>query len=183
MRWWWGLVTALLGGASGCNTLTARQVQGREAVIQEPARPTAPAASPSVEDLALSARKLAESQRRVVESALQAVSASDRFIDCSGFVQSVFAAAGRTVPRTVRELWLAGSPVPAGALRPGDLVFFCFRRHPVDHVGIYAGAGRIVHVSSAAGGVQIASLTDAPFGSAWVGARRLLGDAIPEPGT
>ena len=176
----WG---AVLLGLSGCNTLTARQVQGREAVVVEPAQPSESVAAPSVENLATSARKLADSQRRVVESALGALSASDRFIDCSGFVQSVFAAAGRTVPRTVRELWSMGSPVPQRELRPGDLVFFSFRRRPVDHVAIYAGGGRIVHVSSAAGGVQIAPLSDAPFGNAWVGARRLLGDAVPEPGT
>lgn len=172
MRW----VCLLLGALAGCTPLTARQAQRRES-----GAPAAhgPAVLPMVQvaDLVTDAHSLPDSQRAIVEGALAALHASSRFVDCSGFVQQVFRGAGVALPRTVQQQWRRGTPVDAPGLRPGDLVFFAFGRRSADHVGIYAGRGQVVHVSSAAAGVQLAPLESAAFAGAWVGARRVLARA------
>ena len=163
----------MLGALAGCTPLTARQAQRRES-----GAPIAhgPDATPTVrvEDLVADAHSLPDSQRVIVETALAALHASSHFLDCSGFVQQVFQAAGVPLPRTVREQWRRGLPIDAPGLRPGDLVFFAFGRRTADHVGIYAGRGHVVHVSSASAGVQLAPLESAVFAGAWGGARRVL---------
>lgn len=166
----WMLVACAL---AGCTPLSARQTQRRES-----GAPLArgPDATPTVrvEDLVTDAHTLPDSQRVIVETALAALHASSRFVDCSGFVQQVFQAAGVPMPRTVHQQWRRGLPVDAPGLRPGDLVFFAFGRRTADHVGIYAGRGHVVHVSSSSAGVQLAPLEAAVFAGAWVGARRVL---------
>ena len=61
--------------------------------------------------------------------------------DCSGLVQYVFARHGIDLPRVAKDQAQAGTPVAVSDLAPGDLVFF---GSPVDHVGIYAGDGKMV---------------------------------------
>jgi hypothetical protein len=61
--------------------------------------------------------------------------------DCSGLVQYVYDKLGVDLPRHSSDQARAGTPVALNDLRPGDLVFF---GTPVDHVGIYAGAGKMV---------------------------------------
>ncbi len=66
----------------------------------------------------------------------------DEGLDCSGLVQLVYRTLGVDLPRTSREQSRVGERVASLAqARPGDLVFF---GSPVHHVGIYAGAGRMV---------------------------------------
>jgi cell wall-associated NlpC family hydrolase len=115
----------------------------------------------------------------ILQTALQRVGASSHGLDCSTFVCRAYAAAGVQIPSTVRDQMRRGAPIATEALSPGDLLFFSFRRRPADHVGIYTGRGTLVHVSSAARCVQVASLGAPPFASAFVGARRLL----PSPAT
>jgi cell wall-associated NlpC family hydrolase len=98
--------------------------------------------------------------------------------DCSGFTKFVFAKYGITLPRTSREQVQAGIAVPADfrALRPGDIMLFAEPGQAISHVAIYAGSGRIIHASSAVGGV---GYTDLNTGGEWfiayfVAARRLL---------
>lgn len=97
--------------------------------------------------------------------------------DCSGFTKYVFAKQGITLPRTSREQVRAGSPVAADfrALRPGDLMLFAEPGQAISHVAIYAGDGRIIHSSTATGGV---GYTDLNTGGEWfvqyfVAARRV----------
>jgi soluble lytic murein transglycosylase-like protein len=63
-------------------------------------------------------------------------------LDCSGLVQRAYADLGVQLPRTAREQARAGTAVPSLAqARPGDLLAF---GRPVDHIGIYAGGGRMI---------------------------------------
>ena len=62
--------------------------------------------------------------------------------DCSGLTQYAFLKAGMTIPRVSADQAKAGISVPAGQLRPGDLVAF---NSPVTHVGIYIGGGKFIH--------------------------------------
>jgi cell wall-associated NlpC family hydrolase len=81
-----------------------------------------------------------------------------RGFDCSGFVQYVFARHAVELPRTSRQQAQVGAKVARGraALRPGDLIFFATgaRGRAIDHVAIYAGAGRFIHASSSGHGVR-----------------------------
>lgn len=86
---------------------------------------------------------------------------SDRAVDCSAFVQQVYAEVGIRVPRTSREQWGAFTTVQ-GAMRQGDLVFFSFAGRQIDHVGIYLGRGVFAHANSYGSRVVIESL-DSPF--------------------
>jgi cell wall-associated NlpC family hydrolase len=80
--------------------------------------------------------------------------------DCSGFTKYVFAKQGIRLPRTAREQARVGDGValdPA-ALLPGDLLMFAEPNEAISHVAIYVGNGRIIHSSSALGGVNYLDL-------------------------
>ncbi|MHB1507961.1 MAG: C40 family peptidase [Acidimicrobiales bacterium] len=68
--------------------------------------------------------------------------------DCSGLAQWVYGAAGIAIPRTATAQYLAGPPVPASSIVPGDLVFFGLVANPeppyAEHVGIYIGHDEMV---------------------------------------
>lgn len=61
--------------------------------------------------------------------------------DCSGLVKYVYGKLGVSLPRVSSDQAKAGEPVALADLQKGDLVFF---GTPVDHVGIYAGNGKMV---------------------------------------
>lgn len=83
--------------------------------------------------------------------------------DCSGLVSWAFKNNGISLPRTSRAMSTVGTPVARADLRPGDLVFFY---RPVSHVGIYIGAGKIVHASTSRSPVKISDISRMPFHSA-----------------
>lgn len=103
-------------------------------------------------------------------------------IDCSGLVQSVYAARGVALLRDSDQQIGQGHEVPlapSGAgYEAGDLLFFT-ERGRVSHVALWAGAGRIVHSALSRGGVG----SDDLFGEAPV-ARRLRENlvAVRRPG-
>jgi cell wall-associated NlpC family hydrolase/LysM repeat protein len=97
---------------------------------------------------------------------------SDRAVDCSAFVQQVFADLGIRVPRTSREQW-AAFPTVQGAMRKGDLVFFSFGGRQIDHVGIYLGRGVFAHANSHGSRVVIESLDSPFFRRVYRGAKRV----------
>jgi cell wall-associated NlpC family hydrolase len=80
--------------------------------------------------------------------------------DCSGFTKYVFAKQGIRLPRTSRDQASAGEGVAldADALLPGDLLLFAEPDEAISHVAIYVGNGRIIHSSSALGGVNYLDL-------------------------
>ena len=69
--------------------------------------------------------------------------------DCSGFVQSVYANFGVSLPRTSYEQQNAGTEVSYADAQPGDLI--CYG----GHVAIYMGNGQIVHASNSVDGIKI----------------------------
>jgi cell wall-associated NlpC family hydrolase len=93
-------------------------------------------------------------------------------VDCSAFVQQVFAELGIRVPRTSREQWEAFATVQ-GAMRKGDLVFFSFGGRQIDHVGIYLGRGVFAHANSHGSRVVIESLDSPFFRRVYRGAKRV----------
>ena len=71
--------------------------------------------------------------------------------DCSGFVMSVFAHFGISLPHSSAALQSCGKEVSYANAQPGDLI--CYS----GHVGIYMGGGTIVHAQSAAVGITTSS--------------------------
>jgi cell wall-associated NlpC family hydrolase len=64
--------------------------------------------------------------------------------DCSGLTSYAFRQAGVAIPRTSSAQRGATRRIPAGAARPGDLVFFQSGGR-VYHVGFYAGNHQVLH--------------------------------------
>ena len=73
--------------------------------------------------------------------------------DCSGFVQSVYAHFGVSLPRTTYEMVNAGYAVSYEEALPGDLILYD------GHVGLYMGDGTIVNAMNEADGIGICSAT------------------------
>lgn len=80
--------------------------------------------------------------------------------DCSGFVQHVYQQVGIDLPRVSRDQARVGVPVPSLAeARPGDLVAF---DSPVDHIGIYAGEGKMIVAPKTGDVVKIQDVYETP---------------------
>ena len=73
--------------------------------------------------------------------------------DCSGFVMSVFANFGYSLPRVAAAQCDASTKKDISQLEPGDLVFY--GSGYIDHVALYIGDGKIIHASNAATGIKI----------------------------
>jgi len=77
--------------------------------------------------------------------------------DCSGLTKAAYNAAGINLPRTAQTQYNAGPLVPAGQpLLPGDLVFYGTPSN-VHHVGLYIGAGKMVHAPTFGEPVQVSN--------------------------
>ncbi|MEZ4484249.1 MAG: NlpC/P60 family protein [Syntrophotaleaceae bacterium] len=93
-------------------------------------------------------------------------------MDCSGFVKTVYALCGITLPRTSAEQYRQGQPVKRDELAAGDLVFFG-RNQRVNHVGIYLGDGQYIHAPRTKETIRIASLEGGSALRRFLGARRI----------
>ncbi|MFV1985749.1 MAG: NlpC/P60 family protein [Gemmatimonadota bacterium] len=81
---------------------------------------------------------------------------TDLGVDCSGFVQAVFASVGIRLPRDSHQQAeahpdLRGSGV---ATEPGDLLFFAPDEATITHVALALGGSRIIHAASSNGSVR-----------------------------
>lgn len=74
--------------------------------------------------------------------------------DCSGLTMRAFQAAGVSLPHSSAAQSNLGRRVSLNALRPGDLLFF---GRPISHVGIYLGAGKMVHAPRSGSRVKVTS--------------------------
>lgn len=95
--------------------------------------------------------------------------------DCSGLVRAVYQLNGLAMPRSVRDQYQAGEPVPAGRLEKGDLVFFSGTPGgPLSHVGIYIGDGVFIHAPGSGKHVRRENLGTDWFRTHYSGARGYL---------
>ena len=76
--------------------------------------------------------------------------------DCSGFVLSVYAKYGISLPHHAASQAGCGTKISASEAQPGDLFFYGNGRG-INHVGIYIGNGQVVHASSPKTGIKISN--------------------------
>jgi hypothetical protein len=99
-------------------------------------------------------------------------------VDCSGLVQTTFAARGVKLPRDSSQQVACGAEVSADEPRPGDLLFFRGETTPaITHVAFAGEADGLVHSTVSCGGVLAESWLPgsraAPLRSRLVAVRRL----------
>jgi cell wall-associated NlpC family hydrolase len=92
--------------------------------------------------------------------------------DCSGLVRfAAYQASGGTLllPRTADAQTRGGTPVLLDRLQPGDVISFTRPGETLaHHIGIYAGAHRMVNAPQTGGRVRVESLaTDYWKGQLW----------------
>ena len=75
-------------------------------------------------------------------------------VDCSGLVQTTFAARGVQLPRDSAQQAGCGEQVSPEAIRPGDLLFFSGESgHGMTHVAFAGERDTLVHATLACGGM------------------------------
>ncbi|MFJ2188538.1 C40 family peptidase [Kitasatospora sp. NPDC087861] len=80
--------------------------------------------------------------------------------DCSGLVQQAYRRSGISLPRVADDQYAATTPISAGQLRRGDLVFWSDsgRASGIHHVGIYLGGGTFVEAPRPGKTVRVSTL-------------------------
>jgi len=77
-------------------------------------------------------------------------------VDCSGLVQTTFAARGISLPRDSAQQVGFGTSVPLDGIRPGDLLFFRGESTAsITHVAFAGDADTLIHSTIACGGVLV----------------------------
>ena len=90
--------------------------------------------------------------------------------DCSGFTSYVYKHFGITLNRTAAGQYSNGVKVSRSNLQAGDLIMF---GSPINHVGIYAGGGRIVHAANPSRGITTDTINSGYYNTHYVGAVRI----------
>jgi cell wall-associated NlpC family hydrolase len=84
-------------------------------------------------------------------------------LDCSGFVQRAFADIGVELPRVSVDQGKQGEPVASLAeARPGDLLFWRGDGKRPNHIGIYAGDGKMLVAPRTGDVVKYQEITRTP---------------------
>ncbi|MCH5322830.1 MAG: C40 family peptidase [Helicobacter sp.] len=99
---------------------------------------------------------------------------SAKGFDCSGLTYTVYRLSGINIPRSSRDQFQTGKPVPKNKLKVGDLIFFSVGRKRIDHVGIYIGDNQFIHAPGRNKKVRIDVLDTEYWVKSYRGARNYL---------
>ena len=83
--------------------------------------------------------------------------------DCSGFTRYVFSRFGKSLPHSSAAQYSAVHHVAKNEMAPGDLIFFRNSSGRIDHVGIYAGGGKMWHAPHSGTVVKLAAIYSANY--------------------
>lgn len=95
-------------------------------------------------------------------------------LDCSSFVQQLYAQQGIKLPRTTYDQVKVGQSVNLNQLRPGDLIFTEPGKNGPNHVGVYVGGGKVQqspHTGTVNSYIPLTSF----LGGGFVAAKRVTG--------
>jgi cell wall-associated NlpC family hydrolase len=94
-----------------------------------------------------------------------------------------FAGAGVTVPHQTQAIWRAFAPpiTDRAQIQPGDMILLSSNGQPsgIDHVGLYLGAGQVVHAPESGSTVRV--VTDVWANPYWNS--HFIGAVRPQPAT
>lgn len=76
--------------------------------------------------------------------------------DCSGFVMSLYAKYGISLPHSSSAQANCGTRIDPANARPGDL-FFYGNGSSISHVAMYIGGGQVIHASTERTGIRISN--------------------------
>jgi peptidoglycan DL-endopeptidase CwlO len=93
--------------------------------------------------------------------------------DCSGLTVFAMGQAGISLPRTSYAQYGVGTPIDAGSIAAGDLVFFDTDGSGASHVGIATSNATVISATASRGVVEHAISGDSYWGPRYVGARRV----------
>lgn len=132
------------------------------------------------EVLPVSSGTVGVASERIVQTALRFLGIPYRWggtsyngLDCSGFVQKVFALNGIRLPRVCSQQVKVGMPIlDLSLLQPGDRLFFRSRRELYSHTGIYIGSGYFIHAARSPGRVVISHVSEPKYLNTLVAIRR-----------
>lgn len=91
-------------------------------------------------------------------------------VDCSGFVNQVFANFGISVPRFSFSFLGVGTAITLSQARPGDIIVYSGSGPSGGHVGIYIGGGQIINALNENVGVVVSNASFMPI----LGVRRVV---------
>ncbi|UTR12573.1 NlpC/P60 family protein [Evansella sp. LMS18] len=158
-------------GTAGPATASALGLSSSNGGTQTATRTTSTAsstASSSSSATSSSASGVISTARSLIGSSYVWGGTTPSGFDCSGFIQYSFAQNGTSLPRTVAQMWSAGTSVSNP--QAGDLVFFETRTGP-SHAGIYLGNNQFIHAGSSTG-VTISDMNSSYWGPRYLGAKR-----------
>ena len=78
--------------------------------------------------------------------------------DCSGFVQTLYATFGYSLPRVADAQSVTGMQIPISSAEPGDLIFYAKNGY-VYHVSMYIGNGQVVHAAGRKQGIIVSGIS------------------------
>jgi hypothetical protein len=78
-------------------------------------------------------------------------------VDCSGLIQTTFAARGRALPRDSQDQAALGEAISPGGVEAGDLLFFSENGVRITHVAFAGDEDTLVHSTLACGGFTVES--------------------------
>lgn len=93
--------------------------------------------------------------------------------DCSGFVYFLYKSMGVTLNRVAADQMKNGTWVPKNALQPGDIVGFTNGSGYINHVGIYAGNGMMIHSPQTGDVVKYESIVTGNYANRLTCGRRI----------
>lgn len=128
------------------------------------------------------ARERRERRLRAAVVALARTQVGDRYIagrtgpdafDCSGLVRYVIGRiTGDWLPHYSRTQYRSVERISLKHIKPGDLVFYLSRG--AHHVGIYIGAGKMVHAANPRAGVRIGPIRGPWYSQTFTGVGRVI---------
>ncbi|PZG86634.1 peptidoglycan endopeptidase [Streptomyces sp. NTH33] len=138
----------------GNSLFDASQAVGQAAAVDSSAASLGAAGTPAAAYGRKAAKALEFARAQIGRPCVWGATGPDSY-DCSSLTQAAWRAAGVALPRAAFEQAGSGTPVELADLRPGDLVFFYSE---VNHVGLYAGDGTMVHAPSPGASIREESI-------------------------